>query len=177
MIRTVCRKRIKERQRCTWDQRRCVTLCPLRARCFLLCRTFEYFYKSEAVYVVCDSFAYHLFQTKHRGIHWNVLSINTTYNFELTKRTVFACVCVSVCVCVGLCVRVLVWVYFYHNRLRRSTRQQAHHCTSSRHHPEDLINAMHTPSLPRVHVEKNKKEFNKTLYDRSLEGCLEIASG
>ena len=47
----------------------------------------------------------------------------------------------------------------------------------SMHHPEDLINALHTPSLPRVHVEKNKKEFNKTLYDRSFVGGLEIASG
>jgi hypothetical protein len=33
------------------------------------------------------------------------------------------------------------------------------------------LNAMHTPSLPRVHVEKNKKEFNKTLYDRIFVGA------
>ena len=29
----------------------------------------------------------------------------------------------------------------------------------------------------RVHVEKNKKDFNKTLYDSSFEGGVVIASG
>ena len=161
-------------------QRRCVTLCPLRVRCFLLCRYFEYFYKSESIYVVCYSFACPLFQTKHRGINWNVLSINTSYNFELTKR---CCVCVCLCVCVSVCVWVCLCTFLFltHNRLRRSTRQQAHHCTSSRKEYASSwrpnTRDLHTPSLPRVHVEKNKKEFNKTLCGRSFVRGLEIANG
>jgi hypothetical protein len=78
-------------------------------------------------------------------------------------------------VCVCLCAFLFLTTGYEdrHANKRTTARRQGR----SMHHPEDLINAMHTPSLPRIHVEKNKKEFNKTLYDRSFVGGLEIASG
>ena len=52
---------------------------------------------------------------------------------------------------------------------------------SSMHHPERAVQHEHVFWQERVstcHVEKNKKDFNKTLlYDCSLVGGLEIASG
>ena len=92
------------------------------------------------------------------------------------------CLCVFLFVCVGLfvCACACVRLFFSQQATKIDTPTSAPlHVRQGRsmHHPEDLINAMHTPSLPRVHVEKNKKEFNKTLYDRSFVGGLEIASG